>query len=292
MRSLLGLLIASLLVSAQGSWAATEAKAPCAELWQRSGALTEVTRAMARLNEVPDAGAIEGLEVKSLFRNDGMRFIPSSIQESSCYLDRALPYELRMALVEGAEDAIRHHRRSNPESLLDAMSNSTDRRLTKLYPDFDYLSFLVYIEFEYYIVDIGYEGQSPLQRDAYLHGVYRKTSIARYLWLSYLEHLGVKGAGPAVKHIKTLEASYGPPSELKPDGCREGVSYQWPALFRPAMRRTDWDPPNHWGVCSSTGQPWIYQLKRGWRKASDGEVKDLCEGRFSDGPFAEICRTH
>jgi hypothetical protein len=51
------------------------------------------------------------------------------------------------------------------------------------------------------------------------------------------------------------------------------------------------EPFVHWGICSSTGKPWMYQYKRGWKEASDDDVAFVCENDMG-GPFSEICRKH
>jgi hypothetical protein len=263
--------------------------------------LREEARGIPWVFGVPDSGVVEGVTTKSLYRADGSVFLPSSVQESDCYLDRILPPEMRAVLTQSARRAIARNRRADTRALLEALTDATDDGLGKLFhaADGGFLVFLLYISDEYSLQGVvnperagGPINPSRLERDVYSRGVYKDWTIPTYLWLSYLSHLGVKEVRPLVEYLRSLDASVAPPRSLKPVGCPAGIQYQWPTLATGdnAGPYRSFES-THWGVCSSTGKPWIYGYKRRWREARDDEVSKVC-GAYADvdPSFSEICR--
>jgi hypothetical protein len=287
MRRLVQLLIVSMMFTPLGSMAGESSDGTCADFWHRTGPLREIIIH----GVVPVLGqlfVVEKLTVKSLHRQDGSQFLPGSIRENNCYFDRVLSPEVRTALVEAARSAILANRGADPESLYDAISDATKRRLKKLLRSEDgLLDILSYYEWRLHIVGFGYFNRGSdvgsLERDAYSRGVYSDPYIMTLLWLSYLEYRGVNGVGPAIQYIKSQDAEYAPPSTLIPSGCRGGIRYSWPTISPSREAETV-----HWGICSATGQPWMYQYAMGWKEAPDEEIDWLC--RDPDEPVARICK--
>jgi hypothetical protein len=235
---------------------------------------------------------VKGFTVKSLFREDGSRFLPGNVQESSCYFDRILSPELRAALVEAAQSAILANRRGDPGSLFNAIFDATDDRLTEMFSSRSgVLELFVFMGDDLSISspDNPHVG-GPLEQDANSQGMYSERNVMVLLWLSYLDHLGVRGVRRAIQYAKSQESKYAPPS-LKPAGCRGGIRYNWPIMYDAKDDLGAIEPglPVHWGICTATGKPWMYQYKRGWRQASDDDVAFLCQ-HDPDEPFSEICR--
>ena len=203
------LLLVALVLSPAVSLGADPPDRVCAELWQRVGPLQEEVNGIPLSTEVPDGRVVSGFNVKSLHRSDGSRFVPNSIQESNCYLDRILPSEVRAAFVEGAQNAISKSRRAAPSSLLEDLTKDIDRRLDDLFPSAAeggaLLAFWDYIGFDYGIQGVQHRNPNSLEREAYSSGVYTERHILRLLWLRYLDHLGVnEGNRPVVAALTML----------------------------------------------------------------------------------------
>ena len=206
--------IAMMLSLPMTSFAAARSDPVCAKLWQTTGTLREETYDLPRSFEIPDGQVIPGFHVKSLYRVDGSRFVPESIQESDCYLDRILTPEIRAVLIESAQDALARGRRTSPSVLLNAMSDVTRRRLNMHFrsttPTSDGLvAFLDFVAFDYGIKGFDYPNPSQLEREAYSHGIHAETLISKLIWLKYLGHLGVNEATlkSLIEYLKSQDAS-------------------------------------------------------------------------------------
>ena len=94
-------------------------------------------------------------------------------------------------------------------------------------------------------------------------------AIGRFVWLHYLEHLGVKQLKlePLRQHLRGLDVEYAPPTTLVPPGCQQGITYKWPTVSDPidtfAAPQSDYDV--HWGICKGTGGLWVYKHGDGWK---------------------------
>jgi hypothetical protein len=176
-RHTISIRIAATLLAPIASLAMEKPDPAYLELWKRTGPLKEVTHGVPLVIGLLEA--VEGLHVKSLFRADGSRFVPSAIQESNCYLDRILPSELRTALIECARSAVSENQRADPSALFEAIDDATDRRLAELYHnDRDGLgTFLGFLVRDYDIQGIRRSTPSPLERAAYSRGVYTDRNI-------------------------------------------------------------------------------------------------------------------
>lgn len=216
------LLLVVVVLSPAVSLSADQANRVCAELWQRVGPLQEEVHGVPWSTEVPDGWVVSAFNVKSLHRSDGSRFVPNSIQESDCYLDRILPSEVRTAFVEGAQNAVSKSRRAAPSSLLEDMTTDVDHRLDDLFPSAIaggvLLAFWDYFGFDYGIQGVPHPNPNSLEREAYSFGVYTERNILRLLWVRYLVHLGVNEAAlkPVVEYLRKSDASFALPSSPNP----------------------------------------------------------------------------
>jgi hypothetical protein len=291
------LLMAVMLLLPVTSWSEGRPDRACAGLWRSAGPLLEKAHGVLQTYQIPDEGFIDGFIVKSLYREDGSKFLPESIRESNCYLDRILAPEVRAALIRGAQTAISRNRGAHPDTLLDAMYHATASRLDELFHDTadgGILGFFSYVEFEYGIGEFPFlrRDPNPLIRDAFSHGAYTEREMIHLLWLSYLRHLGVQGLTPLLEYLRSLDAPLAPPARLDPPGCKAGILYKWPTVSDPIKTFQEVGADVHWGVCSSTAKLWVYSHRRGWKQVKDdGEVAKFCvDVDWTEEPiFSELC---
>lgn len=279
-----------LLVFPRGSHGQDKPAVLCDRVWQSIGPLAEMMHGVPNTVGLPDGGEIRGLQMKSLYLHDGTQFEPSTIFESSCYLDRVLPNKARAALVDAAQSVLSRSRGQDNRTILEGLFRETDVRFDSMFDgQGSFLALLDYLAFELKVAGFRSSSPLPLERDAFSHGVYFEGHIMRLLWLSYLRHRGVMGVEPLIGYVVGLNRSLAPPAVLSSKACRAGIDYQWPTVSDPIKTFLDVQHEGeyvHWGVCPSAGTLWVYSYKKGWRKVPDEEAGELCE-RAESSPMGD-----
>jgi hypothetical protein len=248
---------------------------------------------------VSDEGSIPGFKVKSLRYPDGRRFIPQDLRQSNCYLDRVLPENVRNALYDGAVSAV-SLQRGKAEARLESLFDKTNDRLESLFaqegmhPGTGMPLLLSYLQTDYELKGFHSPEAGSLEMQAFATGIYTENSVLSWLWISYLQHLGVPGfrSEPLVQPLQQRDRAIAPPADFSAPGCEGGIAYRWPTLTRPIDTFADSEPDSdvHWGVCKATNKVWVYHWRRGWRPADSQETAEFC-GETLERPvfFDKIC---
>lgn len=275
------------------------ASTQCTALWSNIGSLREINHSLPKTAVLPDDGVVTGFIIKSLHFRDGTRFVPRNLEESNCYLDRVLQKKVRDALTQGAASALRDHSGDDPEELLDLMSQKTDELLDRMFirggmhPGTGMSALLSYLESDYELKGYERSNVGPLEKQAFSLGIYWKIHETSWLWVSYVQHLGVKGFDSEylTKYLRALDISSAPPATLSAVGCDGGIEYRWPSVSTPIRTFADLgdDFDVHWGICKTSGELWVYYHFRGWQKVPDPEKSAFCEQMGRKEPFEKIC---
>jgi hypothetical protein len=277
-------LAALVLLVAGGPVFAATAPQQCADLWARHPDLSEENLPVYATYEVPSDGVVEGASMRRLRRPDGTAFIPASIDESNCFLDRVLDERTRRGLRVGAEEMMKSGRsvpmadriqlllqhacvRGEATQIDEALHCST---LSSVLTNLDRL----------YGISAADGANGPFVQYSSRLGIYSGSNILWYALLSYAQHLGVRRL-PIQDFLKSFRAAdrhLAPPTTLKASGCAGGIDYKWPTIT--SVLDGDEVFPNdertHVGVCRATGEPWRYHHSVGWRPLTTAQKAELC----------------
>lgn len=300
MRLIHYLLAVGVLLVTSAAQAAGPPGPSCDALWKKMPPLKEISYDLTRSREIPDADTVAGFTVGLLRFADGRRFVPRNLRESDCYLDRVVSPPIRSALLEGAQEALLNHPGASAEDLLDAMYEASNQRLDSLFVGHGMgrgagMPMLQsWIQYDYRIAGFKHERVSSLDKQAFSLGLYTELSIGNFVWLHYLEHLGVKQfkLEPFTQYLAGLDSQYAPPTTLTPPGCEQGIAYKWPTDSDPidTFAKPDPDYAVHWGICKGTGALWVFKHGDGWRAVGPAEQAKFCESPTgSDRQFRGIC---
>jgi hypothetical protein len=250
---------------------------------------------------VPEEGVIGGLSFKSLYVDigNGHRFIPTSLKESNCALDRMLGRRVGDAIRAGAIAYTRMGRGEKSEEQFERFSMSINSELNKLFvplgmtPNTGLSEIRSLIQDAFDIPQFSMKIKSPLQKLAYDARVYTPNLILNWLIIEYVKHLGVSGfdSEKLVEGLRSLDASYNPPSTLRVPDCSEQLAYRWPTISVPiSTYKGIGDYENvHWAICRSSGDVWVYYYRGGWKKAQPTEKAQACEDFGDEEPFRSFC---
>jgi len=271
----------------------------CAKIWDQVRRIHEVEEPQFRVPQVPEQGVISGLSFKSLYFDNDRRFIPASLAESNCSLDRMLGQRVREAVRAGAIAYTRTVRKRASEERVERLSTDIDTELDKSFvplgmapgTGLNRIRSLMQNAFDIQLPSK--QIRSPLQKLAFDSHLYTPSAILTWLQVAYVQHLGVDGfnSEELIEALRALDASYGPPRNLKVRDCAEPLGYQWPTVSLPISTYKDIDEYDvvHWAVCKPSGDIWVYHYRRGWKKAQSTEKAQVCEEQGSEEPFHGFC---
>ena len=291
--------IAVLLLALASADVQSAQRADCAQLWKGVGPLREVKASVWRIPQIPDEGVVQGFWVRTLYLPDGERFLPRTVQESNCALDRMLDASVRAALRAGAAAFVKAPGDADPQSRWESLRAASDTRLNKLFvrggmgADTGLSRIGSIIEEKFDIRRWETENVGALQRQAFAAGIYSPNLIILWLKISYFEHLGGRGfdGEKLVEVLRSYDASYAPPSTGAAGECPKGIEYRWPTVSAPIETHAgiDREESVHWGVCRSSGDVWVYYFRNGWSKATPSERATMCEEYGDEEEFRAVC---
>jgi hypothetical protein len=271
----------------------------CKSLWSRTGPLQETARELFRTDALPEDGTIGGFVLKTLSDARGQSFVPRTLAESNCYLDRVLPKSVREAVRAGASQAVLKSD-DEPNERLESLNDSINEKLDAIFvsqgmhPGTGVAALLSQLQTDYGLKGYNHSDVTILERAAFSSGLYSMNHVLGWIWLSYIEHLHVKGfdASPFITDFRARDASRAPPSTLKAPECPGGVDYHWPTVSTPIRTFADsGDVDVHWAVCEGTGDLWVYHYQHGWKQVPQDEKTKFCSRSLSHQPsFDRTCQ--
>lgn len=172
----------------------------CDQVWRTVGRIVPMESPVWATPQFPEDGVIKGFSINELKRENEKLFQPETLEESVCALDIMLDNKTRDALRLGIKDYLGSPSLDSQEQRFDKLMDSIDDRLNDLYVGSGMVSglginlILGRVGFYFGISLYGSsENYGPLQQKAEKDGVHSPHSVSLWIWLVYLEHLGVVG---------------------------------------------------------------------------------------------------
>lgn len=269
----------------------------CASLGAASSQLRVEWRSMPVTIAIPEDGVIEDFRVGTLYRSDHSRFVPSTVSEAVCVIERSLEPPVLKAIVAGAKQGEMSGRGLEFEEQMESVYREVGEQLDLLYSDSGLpkgsglTKVLWHLQNEIAVNSLSYPSQ--LQVATQNLGIYSANHVAWYVLAEFLNGKGVdpEFTGNLITHMRAKDRSIAPPATLRPRNCEGGIQYLWPTVSLPIASFKDVasDENVHWGICKSTQSVWVYHFSSGWIEASQEEIPKVCE-RFGDrSDFARAC---
>ena len=172
---------------------AVAAVAGCDRFWQSQGIVREHDVQMSTNSTLPEyAQPIDGFVVKSFTRSDGSAVIPRSLEESNCYLERALPRKLKKAFKRGLQDTFRNMPektdRSVPDTLIENINKRIDQTLggSRRAGGLGFFVLAVHLQITYGFVQWDATEQTLLQREISGLGVCSTNYQLAYVLVNFI----------------------------------------------------------------------------------------------------------